>query len=282
MRQLTEDHSLVQELVSRGVLSEEEARTSPRRNVITRALGTHSSVRVDSLCLDVLPRDRFLLCSDGLHEYLQADDVEHMLADSMGADIPTRLVDLANERGGKDNISAVWVQVTAEEEPAIAHRRRCMECAREAPLFRYLNYRELVALMNLTKTRTVSPGETIVQEGEPGEMLYVLLEGEARVVKGGHEIARLPKGSHFGEMSLFTNAPRWASAIAVGPVRLLTLGRDPFFEFIRREQTPGIKLMWSFLQAFTRRLQAAGERLIEVQDELPASQVIPRWIRIPS
>lgn len=109
--QLTEDHTLVAWQLKQGIISEAEAALSPHKNVITRAVGSRDYVQVDTNCIEIGPGDRFLLCSDGLHGYLQEDEIAPML--TLGPDVAvSRLIDLANARGGRDNITAVVVELS--------------------------------------------------------------------------------------------------------------------------------------------------------------------------
>jgi len=109
---LTVDHSLVQELVSGGFLTPEEARASGHRNVITRALGSASDVAVEVRRFDTRPGDRLLLCSDGLSDMVDEDTIAALLSRGAPPDaIALDLVALANDNGGKDNISAIVIEV---------------------------------------------------------------------------------------------------------------------------------------------------------------------------
>ncbi len=108
--QITEDHTLVAWQVKHGIITEEEARLSRQRNVITRAVGNRDYVQVDTLWVELSVGDSFLLCSDGLHGYLSVDEVADIAA-SGGQLAVQRFIDAANERGGKDNITAVVVEV---------------------------------------------------------------------------------------------------------------------------------------------------------------------------
>jgi PPM family protein phosphatase len=116
--QLTDDHSLVAELVRRGELSPEEAEVHPQRSVITRALGTDPDVDVDTFTVQAVEGDVFLLCSDGLTTMVDVETiaavVERNRHDLRGA--ARALIREANERGGDDNITAVLFEV-AEGEP---------------------------------------------------------------------------------------------------------------------------------------------------------------------
>jgi protein phosphatase len=110
-QQLTEDHTLLNFQLKQGLISEAEARTMKGKNVITRAVGHKDYVEVDTREIDVQPGDRFLLCSDGLHGYLEAGEIEQVLGRDPLAQAPTRFVEMANERGGRDNITVVIVAV---------------------------------------------------------------------------------------------------------------------------------------------------------------------------
>jgi protein phosphatase len=105
--QLTEDHTLVNYKLKQGLISSEEARTMKGKNVITRAVGHKDYVEVDTRELEVQAGDRYLLCSDGLHGYLQEGELERVLSSGPPEAAPHRFVQLANERGGRDNITVV-------------------------------------------------------------------------------------------------------------------------------------------------------------------------------
>lgn len=278
VHQLTVDHTLINEQLKRGVISKEEASAARYKNVITRAVGIQERVRVDTLHLDVLPGDRFILCSDGLHGYLKAGEIEKITGSAAAAEVPERFINLANQRGGRDNISIIYLEMPPGDEEASREARQRLETMRNAPLFKYLSYRELVTLVNLAYTRGARAGERIIEEGVTGDELFLIVSGSARVLKGDQAIARLGQGSHFGEMALIDNAPRSASVEAGEPTRLLVIGRKPFYDYIRKDTTAGLKLLWSFLQILTLRLRTADERLREAQEELAVQQVQPDWI----
>ncbi|MDH3616837.1 MAG: Stp1/IreP family PP2C-type Ser/Thr phosphatase [Gammaproteobacteria bacterium] len=111
--QITLDHSLLQELVDRGFYSEEEAQRSTNRNYVTRALGVEPTVEVEVNEHEVLPDDIYLLCSDGLPDMVEDDDI-HLTISTFNASLEVvgqQLVDLANDHGGRDNISVMLAQV---------------------------------------------------------------------------------------------------------------------------------------------------------------------------
>jgi serine/threonine protein phosphatase PrpC len=111
VEQLTEDHTLIAWQLKQGLITPQEAARSPHRNVITRAVGNREYVQVDTGCQRLAAAMRFLLCSDGLHGYLKEEDIPQILGAGGGDAAVRRFVDLANERGGKDNITAVLVEI---------------------------------------------------------------------------------------------------------------------------------------------------------------------------
>ena len=111
MRQVTFDHSYVQELVRRGFLTAEEARSHPRKNVITRCIGTESSFEPDVFYTRWNPKDLVLLCSDGLCDVLTEADMLDLIRQEPDLDaLCQKLFETAYERGSSDNISLVLVR----------------------------------------------------------------------------------------------------------------------------------------------------------------------------
>jgi serine/threonine protein phosphatase PrpC len=112
-QQLTEDHTLIAWQLKRGLITPEQARNSQQKNVITRAVGSRDYVQVDTNCVAVDPGDSFLLCSDGLHGYLEEQEIAEAL--QLEPEPATRrLIELANERGGRDNITSIAVRLIEE------------------------------------------------------------------------------------------------------------------------------------------------------------------------
>ncbi len=116
LEQLTSDHSWVSEQVRAGAMTEEEARESKFRHIITRSVGFEREVEVDVRGVAVEPGDCFLLCSDGMSNYLDNDELERLLGTTWYRRTPAQLIDLANQRGGDDNITVVVVYVANESE----------------------------------------------------------------------------------------------------------------------------------------------------------------------
>jgi protein phosphatase len=114
-RQVSVDHSYVQDLVSEGLITREEARTHARRNIVTRALGIEPIVAVDTWTLPLIAGDRYVLCSDGLVDEVSDEAIEKCVKQKIEPQkIADQLVAIANTNGGRDNITVIVVDVIAD------------------------------------------------------------------------------------------------------------------------------------------------------------------------
>jgi serine/threonine protein phosphatase PrpC len=114
IEQITEDHSLVWEEYKKGLISKEALSSSPQKNIVTRALGVHPTVDVDVQKLEIQAKDSLLLCSDGLSDLVQDEEILQSVHESAGnlAHTCRELVQLANLRGGKDNITILLIHIS--------------------------------------------------------------------------------------------------------------------------------------------------------------------------
>jgi serine/threonine protein phosphatase PrpC len=261
--QLTEDHSLVNELIRRGRITREGLDGSPYKaykNAVTRAVGVYETVQGDTIDFEILPGDQFLLCSDGLHAYLDDERILDLLKGEDITELPRKLVDHANTSGGHDNITAVIVRVERPQAGAVEERAeeltRKVDMLKQMPLFRHLIYKEILRVVNVTQVREYAAGDELLKEGLPGDEMFVLLRGKIRLHKNNAFITYLTPGAHIGEMALVDpRQPRSASATAEERSRVLILRRRDFYEIIRKEPQLSVKLLWSFVQVLADRLR---------------------------
>jgi protein phosphatase len=116
LEQVTRDHSLLQEQIDSGMLTKEAARKAQNKNLVTRALGIEPEVEPEIHTYDVRPGDIYLLCSDGLNDMVEDEDIELTL-NAMGANLPlaaSQLVQMANDNGGRDNVSVILIKATRD------------------------------------------------------------------------------------------------------------------------------------------------------------------------
>ncbi len=272
---LTEDHTLISAQLKAGTITKAEALKSPYRNVITRAVGIQESVQVDTLAMDMMPGDLFMLCSDGLHGYLTDEETPIVLGAAPWDQLPKKLIDLANTRGGKDNITAIVVGSGGEpSQEATAEAAAKIDALKAIPLFHHLTYKELTAVLAVSSTRTYPGGREIVIEGQPGDELFVVVRGRVAVEKAGVEIGELKTGGHFGEMGLIDNAPRSATVRATEPTRVMVISRAELMGLMRKEPVLAVKLLWSFVQVLSDRLRDANTHLSQAMQELAMAQAV--------
>jgi len=259
---LTEDHSLMNELVRRGKLNREQIESSPYKqykNAVTRAVGVYGSVEVDTFDFDILPGDRFLICSDGMYAYVDEEELPKQLAEGDIKEVPHKLVDMANAGGGHDNITAVVLRIGESSGAEIAPRTTevslKLDVLKGMQMFRYLSYKELVRVSNISEMIDVKEGARVFAAGEAGDSMYVVLSGKVRLTKGDTVVAELGRGHHFGEMSLVDRSVRSLTATAIEPTRLVMITRKEFYDIIKREPATAVKMLWSFVQVLGQRLR---------------------------
>ena len=266
--QLTEDHTIIQEQLKRGLITKDQIATAENKNVITRAVGIQPSVAVDTLVTDLIPGDLYLLCSDGLHGYLADDELPALFSQEPRAKLADGLVDLAVQRGGKDNVTAIAISVEQGDDEETTDVEGKTEILRRIPLFQHMTYKELLAILGIARGRQFEKGAPIIKEGESGDELFVLFRGRVDVIKNGLHIAQLKPGGHFGEMGLVDQAPRSATVVASEDTSAISIDRDSLLKLMRRDSLLAVKLLWSFVQVLSERLRNTNEALADLKHEL--------------
>jgi protein phosphatase len=191
LRQMSVDHSYVQELVTEGLLTVDEARTHPRRNIVTRALGIDEQVSVDTWTIPIFDGDRFMLCSDGLVDEVPIDEITEMIREhSTPQHVAERLVTAAKRHGGRDNITVIVVdvninaaapEVVTDIAPVIASesttsiKKRILAlvvvivlCSGGFVALRHQRSGYFVAFTNSSSSATIA-----IYKGQPGGLLWI-------------------------------------------------------------------------------------------------------------
>jgi len=141
------------------------------------------------------------------------------------------------------------------------------------PLFRPLNDREILRVLQVTDVTAFKNGEQVMTEGATGEELFIVLSGTLRVTRGGAELATLKTGDHVGEMALVRSQPRSATVVSDGPSELMVIRRTKFFEILRKEHQLAVKLLWQFLGVLADRLADTSRELGAAKEELAAEDI---------
>ena len=290
-RQITEDHTVYNELIKRGKLSRDQIEKVAQKHAITRALGVYEQVEVDTLSFELLPGDQLMLCSDGLHGYVEnMQDIEQRLAIPDGDEATLALIAMANQRGGKDNITAVLVRVVGEGTAVEEQRAERLALKREVllgmPLFARLSERELMRVMQVADVRAYEPGQWVIRDGDRGDELFIVLSGTVKVLKGEAVLSTLDRGEHFGEMALIRSQPRSADVVSETQSEIIAIRRADFFEILRTEHEMAVKLLWQFLGVLADRLDQTSRDLRSAREEADAeditSEIFPDLEALPT
>lgn len=275
VQQITEDHTVFNELIKRGRLTQEQIEKVGHKNAITRAVGVYERVDVDTLMLEVIPGDNFLLATDGLTGYLKQTEELGSYIEQDGDVASKALVEMAKDRGGKDNITVVIVRLSSDGVDDERAKRLALkrDVLAKMPLFARLSDRELLRVMQSVEVRKYEDGQTVLREGDKGDELFIVLAGKVSVLRGGETLTRLGAGEHFGEMALIRAVPRSATVRADGHAELIAIRRTDFFEILRTEHEIAVKMLWQFLGVLADRLDATSSELRHAKQELHAEEI---------
>lgn len=259
IHQMTEDHSLYNEMVRLGKIKPGEQVNLPNKNAVTRAIGVREYVDVDVMEFDVLPHDRFLLCSDGLSGYFSSEpQIVELLSGEDVRRVTERNITFAVDSGGRDNVTAIIVHVEAEaaRDQSSGQLELALEVIKGHRFFQYLNYKELVRLMSLTRQRELGADESLLEPGGKVANLFFVIQGSIDVEDpDGRLLEQLGMGQHFGELGFVDENPSEVRVIANEPTLLVELDRRQFMEMLRREPELAVKVMWNLLQHMSGRLR---------------------------
>jgi len=275
IQQVTEDHNVYNELIKKKKIPKEKAELlAAKKNAVTRAVGVYEHCEPETLVIDVTAGDRFLLCSDGLSMYFEGDDaveIGRMMAEPDAEAAARKLIDAANDKGGGDNITVVLVtigDIGARDETRAQRLQLKRDVLARMPLFRPLNERELLRIQEVTEVVSYKKGDKIIKEGDRGEELFIVLNGQVNVLAGGTQLASFQQGEHFGEMALIRAQPRSATVVSDDDSELMMIRRTDFFDILRKEHQLAVKLLWQFLGVLADRLADTSKKLDHAREEL--------------
>ncbi|MFH2010740.1 MAG: cyclic nucleotide-binding domain-containing protein [bacterium] len=258
LSQLSAEHTLVAELIRAGAVELAKRHESAHATTLTRVVGLQESVEADTLVVDLLAGDLLLLCSDGLTRGLESvDELGVHLAGEFESSADA-LVEEANTRGGQDNITAVVVRVLTEgDEDApielVAEVGRQLDLLSAVPLFANLSFARLQRVRNLGRVLRVDADDTVVEQGEVVEELFLVLSGKLSIEQNEVHHGTLREGDTFGELNLVCRRPSEVSLVAAKPSTLLVIERGRFRKLIHRRPWLGVDLLEELFRLTCKR-----------------------------
>lgn len=265
IHQLTHDHTLVQDIIDRGGLTPETARNHPLAHVLSRAIGVMESVQVDTLNLEILPGDKFLLCTDGISAFLSNAEMADVLKQHPGQRANRHLIEAALTNQSTDNLTAVIIDVFAEGQELAEEEERAtqvllkIDTLQSMYLFKDLSLPEIVRFVDRSEVVYTKRGQRLCAEGDVDDSLYIILEGRLRVIAGDIVVADLGEGSHVGEMAWLSGTPRSASVVVTEDGRLLRIRGKDFAALVYAEPVTGVHLLRELACELARRLASSNQ-----------------------
>lgn len=249
LHQLSHDHTMAADLARTGAIAKEEVKTHQLAHVLTRCIGGHTAVPVDTLGIDLLPGDRFILCSDGLSDYADiGGDLVEQIEDVALTAIPKILVSYANGCGGHDNVTVVAVDVT--RDPATAgpsqrteDMRQQIRALADAPLFDEDFLAHLLLLIDATDVREYLAGEVVITRGKRNDRLYLPLTGTLRLTAPDGQVRDVGRGGVIGATMLLRPRPALATVVAREPCRVLLVDAEGLRDLIRKHPFFGVDVL---------------------------------------
>lgn len=260
---ITEDHTFAEQLRQERI---GDADVLERyRNVLTRSVGGRPQVDVDALFIDLQAGDFLLMCSDGLTDYLTGAELLEYANKELGPGLIDTLVDVAKERGGKDNITAVLVEIeavaaTTIRDTASFDTLKQVDILGNIALFKGLGVRDLLKIMRVVYEVSLNDGDILEEPQGEGRCMYIVAEGSVDLMLDDTHIATFTKGEHFGEYALVGDEERQTQARCKGETLLLAVPARRFRSIVSEDPAVGNTLLWNLLEATTRQIrQLSGE-----------------------
>jgi serine/threonine protein phosphatase PrpC/CRP-like cAMP-binding protein len=267
---VTQDHTYAEQLRHdhRKEVRQMAEQNKKFEHMLTRSMGGKPHIEVDTPYLDVQPGDRFVMCTDGLTDYLSGREILEYASSGTGQELVDNLVGEAKERGGRDNVTVVVVE--AFDDSVTSHKRaertfdtiRKINFFEQIELFSELTRPELLKVLRIVYERTFEDGDVILRQGDESDALYLIVKGAVNLSVEGADITRLDAGQHFGELALFgEDHTRTATATSEGSSMLLVISAGKFQRLISEELEIGNKLLTRLVRRAAAQIRAMNQRL---------------------
>lgn len=224
-------------------------------------LGPTPQVHPETLCIEIAPEDRFVVCGASIHRVLP-DAILHTRLCAEHLDrLPAILLD---EAPYSPLLGACAQLDTGDPFTADSAQARLAVLA-PMPLFAHCSDRELRTVAQATHPRRFRAGAVVFEEGQPGTELFLVMNGHLQVLRDGSAIADLGPGSTFGEMALLDDPVRSATVVVAEDAELMVISRQSFFGMLRSNPRLASKVLWNMLLGVSANLRRTNDRVAELE-----------------
>ena len=271
IHQLTEDHILAADHLKMGTQGLERLMSDPNRSLLTKVIGQQPNLEPDNLFMELTSGDRFLICSDGVSGYLNSEQLLEQFRKVKPVELPKRLVDLANQKGGADNITAVVVESDTANPQMDAEVKRKFDAVMQVALFKQFDTVEVLQLLNTCRIVNYDVNQKIIRRGEKKHELCVVISGEAAAIKNKKVLSRYGPGHFFGEMAMVDKKPRYATVVASKRSRIMFFDREGLFAMLNNHPRLAVKFLWPLCRVLNTRLRNTTDSYLNNTEEIESA-----------
>lgn len=274
---LTRDHTHYESMLESGLWTKDHLNPQFKKRLI-RAVGLEETVAVVPQSVSLALGDIFVLCTDGLSDYLtetpedSGKEISDLSVKVSVDQLPTALVDFAFKKGSKDNITALVIQVVQTpgvnaEIFNIAYTKKQVETLRNIPILSEIRNDEasLLKIHSLATPVKVKAGTTIIREGDQSDEMFIIVNGSVDVVFKNESVAARKEGDVVGEMGFFNRAPRSTSVVAATEVLLLSVRRVDYDAMVRVDKELGLKIAAGIIRDLSTRVQKSSDMIASLK-----------------
>lgn len=232
-------------------------------SMLTRAIGIKKYVEPEKLTFTIVPDDRYLLCSDGLHNYFEKNrkEVNKLLTDRNNdpekedkyiSSSVNSLLEIAYKGGADDNVTILMLSAFGVTDEEVTGTKTLLDefaALRDIELFKNLDFKELLTVMENAEIRTYNRFDVVSRTNSRSKELFVIVEGKVSALKGSRHIKTFVAGDHIGEVAFLTGEKPMFNLFVDKTSTFLVLKREVFDKIISDNPALGIKLLWQLATA---------------------------------
>jgi len=240
-------------------------------SMLTRAIGIKKYVEPEKLTFTIVPDDRYLLCSDGLHNYFEKNqkEVDELLTDRTHkpekedkyiSGSVNSFLEIAYKGGADDNVTVIMLSAFGVTDEEVTGTRTLLDefaALRDIELFKNLDYKELLTVMENAEIRTYNRFDVVSRTNSSSKELFVIVEGKVSALKGSKHIKTFVAGNHIGEVAFLTGEQPAFNLFVDKTSTFLVLKREVFDKIVSDNPALGIKLLWQLATALAMQTNSS-------------------------